>query len=224
MSKKIQTKNKQHKKNNKSTKHFGTTIPNQLYAITFPREQKVVMRYHELRSFTTSAAVANDYMFNLNSIYDPNYSAAGHQPLGYDQWAAFYGRYRVDGCKVTVTTSYTSGDSAMITLLGNNSVTSVTNPDTAAESPITATKSYSKGGPPTIIIKNFNLADLNGVTRKVYETDDRYQAQFAADPTEKIMLHVVTSDIALASSIIIHQTVLLEYSVTMFDPVQQVIS
>lgn len=37
----------------------------------------------------------------LNSIYDPDYAIiAGHQPLGYDQWASFYQNYRVYKAKV----------------------------------------------------------------------------------------------------------------------------
>jgi len=37
-----------------------------------------------------------------NSIYDPNMSAIGHQPMGHDQYASFYDRYCVVGAKLSV--------------------------------------------------------------------------------------------------------------------------
>lgn len=33
--------------------------------------------------------------FRLNSVYDPDLSGTGNQPVGFDQWAAFYNKYRV---------------------------------------------------------------------------------------------------------------------------------
>lgn len=35
------------------------------------------------------------WVFRMNSLYDTEYFAGGHQPLTYDQWGLFYGMYRV---------------------------------------------------------------------------------------------------------------------------------
>lgn len=35
------------------------------------------------------------YTYALNNLYDPDFSGAGVQPIGFDQWAAFYTRFRV---------------------------------------------------------------------------------------------------------------------------------
>jgi hypothetical protein len=40
----------------------------------------------------------SSYIWRLNSLFDPDYSGTGHQPLGFDQWAAFYGSYTVTKC------------------------------------------------------------------------------------------------------------------------------
>lgn len=37
-----------------------------------------------------------------NSIYDPDLTGTGNQPMGHDQWAAFYSRYKVNACKINV--------------------------------------------------------------------------------------------------------------------------
>lgn len=57
-----------------------------------------------LSTVATSSALAT-HVFRLNSVYDPDYTAAGitHQPLGRDKFAAFgYKYYRVLSCDVTL--------------------------------------------------------------------------------------------------------------------------
>jgi len=41
--------------------------------------------------------------FRANSCYDPDYTATGHQPMYFDNFALFYNRYRVLASKITVT-------------------------------------------------------------------------------------------------------------------------
>lgn len=209
------------KKTNRSgRRNFGSTTPNQIYATSFPREMKVKLPYLEIQNFTASAGVANDRVYNLNSIFDPYQTGTGHQPQGYDQWANFYNRYRVDSAHVMV--SFPNADSVygtVITILGNNSGTAINDPSVAAESPISLTKAHSGSGPTTVLSRNFNLADLNGVTREVYRTDDRYQAQFGSNPTEGLYLHIVTTDLNLAPTTVSY-IVQIKFDVTLFDPVQ----
>jgi len=48
----------------------------------------------------------------INSLYDPNSTGTGHQPLGFDQWAVHYNQYIVKGAKVTTTfTNLAAGNS-----------------------------------------------------------------------------------------------------------------
>ncbi len=201
-------------------KNMKTVIPNQLFAASFPREMKVKMRYFELQSFTGTAGIANDRVYNLNSIFDPYRTGVGHQPQGYDQWSAFYGRYRVDACKAIVTfTGSTSGSGIIISIIGNNDSTVFNDPSVAAETPISITKHYASGGPSVVLTKMFNLAVLTGVTPTVYKSDDRYQALFSSNPSEILALHVCTTDLNTAA-VPMSYTVDLIYEVTMFDPVQ----
>jgi len=43
------------------------------------------------------------WQFRANSCFDPDYTGIGHQPMYFDNLAAVYQRYRVIGCKITVT-------------------------------------------------------------------------------------------------------------------------
>lgn len=223
MSRQNNNNNRKGRRINRRQPNMSSAIPNQIYAATLPREQKVKLNYFELRSFTLTASIANDYLWNLNSIFDPNRTSTGHQPQGYDLWAAFYNRYRVDKTKVTFTVAYTGSASMILTLLANNDGTAINDPSVLAESPLSTTRLHSTNGNPSTITRTFDLAVLNGVSRAVYNTDDRYQAQIGSSPTEVLVAHTAVCDPGL-TAVACNYTVLIEYYVTLFDPIQQPLS
>jgi hypothetical protein len=208
-------------KNNKSkSKTLRTTIPNQLFAASFPREMKVKLSYFELQSFTGSTGAGNDRVYNLNSIFDPYQTGVGHQPQGHDQWATFYNRYRVDRAHVIMTfTGSTSGSGVIVGILGNNDASVIIDPSVFAESPLSMVKHYSLGGPSVVLTKQYDLAQITGVMPSVYKSDDRYQALFSSNPSEQIVLHTYTCDLNTAA-VPLSYTIHITYDVTMFDPVQ----
>jgi hypothetical protein len=62
--------------------------------VILPDRIQVTMRYRESLTMSSTAGLGT-YRFSMNSIFDPNVTGGGHQPLGYDQWAAFYQQYEV---------------------------------------------------------------------------------------------------------------------------------
>lgn len=70
-----------------------------------PRRVFVKLPYFE--SFTLLGSVAGyvDHTYSLTDIWDPNTTGTGHQPRGRDTWAALYNKYRIHGCKMTLTCS-----------------------------------------------------------------------------------------------------------------------
>lgn len=65
------------------------------------KTHRVNLCYREQVALSSSLGITGNYQFQLNSIYDPNYTGGGHQPLGHDQWAQFYKTYKVLGAKIT---------------------------------------------------------------------------------------------------------------------------
>ena len=84
------------------------------------------LRYAERINIPAAAAVglANAYLFNLNSIYDPDRTGVGHQPMGRDQLALLYHRYRVFAVSWRIEFSPTDGPSvsSLFVLPSNNAV------------------------------------------------------------------------------------------------------
>lgn len=68
----------------------------------FPPNIITQLRYCDIFNKTPSLAISHQ-VFNLNSIYDPDESGVGHQPMYRDQFAALYNYYTVIGAKITAT-------------------------------------------------------------------------------------------------------------------------
>lgn len=83
---------------------FRRRIPrNPVMRTAFPASRIVKMRYIE--NFTIDPAGSTafaSYVFKANSIFDPNHTGGGHQPMGRDQWATFYNHYTVVGAKISI--------------------------------------------------------------------------------------------------------------------------
>lgn len=69
----------------------------------FPSKKLVKLRYTD-QTITVDAPIGGhgSHVFRANSVFDPDYTSLGHQPMGFDQWANIYTRYTVVGAKMTV--------------------------------------------------------------------------------------------------------------------------
>lgn len=68
----------------------------------FAKQKLCKLRYIE--EITINPAMANFavHEFRANSVYDPNATGVGHQPMGFDQWSGIYQRYCVLGSRIIV--------------------------------------------------------------------------------------------------------------------------
>ena len=68
----------------------------------FPSKNFVKLKYATWKDYTLATDM-DTYTFRGNSLVDPDYTGTGHQPRGFDQWAAFYNDYKVLGSKIKIT-------------------------------------------------------------------------------------------------------------------------
>jgi len=61
----------------------------------------VKLRYVESLALDAGIGTHAYHTWRVNSIYDPNFSGPGHQPMGHDFYTQAYERYTVLGAKVT---------------------------------------------------------------------------------------------------------------------------
>lgn len=71
----------------------------------FPKKMVMRHKYTEYVNVTSTTGTVGFYQYCANGMYDPNLTAAGHQPLYFDQMTAIYDHYCVTGAKIKVTFS-----------------------------------------------------------------------------------------------------------------------
>lgn len=212
---------KQYRKPTSKYVRGGAGTIQAIKTLTVPDRLKVKLPYHTVVNYTGALGV-QDYVFNLNSIWDPDRTGVGHQPLGRDQWAAFYNRYRVYGVQIRWSFTNKSDVPANIALVGNNDPVMVLGNDAMFEqSHMNKKQVGAKGGIDTkVITKYFTPARITGRPLVSYVADDRYQATMNANPQETIVAHFYCANAdggtnPLAGNATIHIT----YYVELFDRV-----
>lgn len=84
----------------------------------FPNQKVVKMRYVEAVTVDPAIGTLGLWQFRANSIYDPDQTGLGHQPLGHDEWAQFYNHAVVLGSKINAKFSYAAGNSTTNQMIG----------------------------------------------------------------------------------------------------------
>lgn len=68
----------------------------------FAPSMLVRLKYVETFSLDPSGTISLSQVFRANSLFDPNFTGAGHQPSNFDRLSAIYDRYTVLGAKIQV--------------------------------------------------------------------------------------------------------------------------
>lgn len=215
LSKKQNKKQKNSQLRVERLKESGYTSWNRQYPIA-PRT-RTWLRYAEAITGLGGAPTQFDYQFRLNSLFDPNFTGAGHQPRGFDQLAALYGRYRVYRARVRVIMQLEQSGIANVvgTIFASNSSNGSAAFNDSCEQPFSSTSGLSEYQMADLKL-NVDLAKVNGKTWEAYASDDTTQADVASNPTEIINLHVTAASPS-ASAITVSISVIIDYDVEFSD-------
>lgn len=212
--------------NKTSRFQVGTRLTSNVINSPIPLMKSVKLRYAETFTLTTGTAgvLGTAQYFKLNSAYDPNGTGGGHQPYYFDTYSAQYASYRVNATKIELIWSTIGGSAdvcaaymvsspyAFLTI-GGETIDRVTEMDTVGTHPVSASGN-NRCVKDTFIV---NHARILGVSKKKYQSDDKYSALCSADPTVTTQLQLAAGSYAgVASENVSVQVVLTQY-LTFFD-------
>lgn len=158
-----------------------------------PKTRRAILRYtdHVTSMQSTLGALAS-YVFRANGCYDPNYTGAGHQPMGWDQWTNLYNHYVVLGAKMTIKVLPDS-DNVSPCVIGTYVTDGTTVPYSTPGSFIEAKRGPYRLFKATDRVvslvqkysskKQFNITDVK-------DNMDRIGAPVTADPTEEALFNI----------------------------------
>lgn len=95
----------------------------------FPGSMISSHRYSDTIVVDPIAGIGAYHCFRTTSVFDPDFTGVGHQPLGHDRMAAIYNRYTVLSARITCTFVGPGGSPAIcgVKLSDNSTPTSVVN-------------------------------------------------------------------------------------------------
>lgn len=187
-------------KNKKMVKRRSSYVKVPLPVTGFPDSQIVKMRYVEQVFINPTAAVFAAHQMRANSINDPNFTGAGHQPLGHDEWALMYRKYSVIQCDLKATlyppiTANVGTENYICALELDDTTSFPANPTTHMEAGRSKVKmligSYAGKTVPVVLKKKF-IADRHFGPKKAYDEDSN-RASFLANPAQQFTYHVLAA-------------------------------
>lgn len=134
------------------------------------------------------------HVWSLNSAYDPGFSSGSTQPGGYDEWSAFFSRYRVLEADVELKAAHPVGVSSFLWGVRPS-------PTSGSEANLPAVlvdprSEFGISGPshPWMFRKRYDIRELFGLTKEQFGEDD-YSAVVSAGPVSQMYFQVAGSTI-----------------------------
>lgn len=185
-----------------------------------PPNYPMRMKYAEQLVLTTGVAgVPTLYQFNLNSIFDPNRTGAGHQPYFRDQMAQFYDYYKVRSCLVKIVIQTLENQNMIVSIRPDDNVTLVSNLTLEMERPGCAVILHSQIAKPMVFKKRYYIHNILKMSKKEYLEDETLKTAFTANPTLPAVLNILAAN-SDTTSLIGYQyalTIVLEYDLMCQD-------
>lgn len=177
------------------------------------------LKYATNTTMITGAGVSA-HLFRPASIYDPDFTGVGHQPLGHDQLATLYNQYRVYGMKYKITFhNPNTGNFINVAVVKKKDNSTTTLFSTVEEKPYSQSGIIGPrdgGANRRTFSGYFNNSKQLGVTKQTYNTDDQFTAAMGFNPTASPTLQLYCQEINAVTSLNVYVDVQLEYYCVLF--------
>lgn len=197
-------------------------------AKTFGRSQVVRHRYSTAIELDPATSTAADYYFRANSLFDPDHTSTGHQPMWHDQMALFYKKYVVIGSRISVrvygaNTAHTGVPLLVIKKDHDNTPASADINTIVESNHRDSCYRYVKSdGTWTFARLGFSLKKDFGIKDPI-EVPETHGTS-AAGPTKEMLYHVAYADAAWNDTTTVYAHVVIDYLALWFEPIDVIAS
>lgn len=214
---------RRHRRRSHMNKNHKLTIIKGLQKQVIPERFVTKVTYNAYLTVGNGTSdYASYYVFRGNSIYDPDFTGVGGQPLYHDQLALLYQQYKVYGSKIKVSWINNGTSHARLAVTPANTSTAFTDIEQATEQQRATNRHLTvKGGARDMVVisKYASTSNILGFEGKSF--DDSAEADFGANPTEEWYWHL-TAESGIPSSTYYLSTyaeVQLTYYIECFEPI-----
>lgn len=158
-------------------------------SVEVPDVDCIKMVYSDFRS-VTSVVNQGEYVYRLNSVFDPDFTGVGGQPDGFDQWKTLYNQYRVVASDIEVQAVGFTG-MGFYAIAATNASTSITSAEEAAglRHAKGAVFTLGQGFVPKLKMR-VHVGDIIGCSDEAILADNDYAGPITGSPNRPIFLHV----------------------------------
>lgn len=152
----------------------------------FPRKMVAKIRYADNVPLGNTAGVSNVYQFRATSIFDPDFTGAGHQPYGHDTYQNIYNHYMVIKSTFTCTPTTPFNGRLIVQTTDDQTISADSNGNTGAECKDSTVVTQSNATMPA-------TARVYYDRDKWFSTRDQTQsssADFGANPAENVFFNI----------------------------------
>lgn len=178
----------------------------------------VKMRYCDQKVLVSTSGTVATQVYRCNSIFDPDYTGVGHQPIGHDEWNQMYNNYKVTKAKLTIQATNTGSAPVVLSINRGDSTTGSTGAMSAiCEQPYTKWMQLggSSGG---LSEKKLQMGFVASKQWPNLKEDDTLRPPFGADPGEGAYFVVQLQATDASSSASIPVFVTIDYTVELTSP------
>lgn len=198
----------------------------------FPDRLKTKLIYCDVIQLSSTLGSVADYVFRLNSLYDPDYTSTGHHPQWWAQLTAVYDHYRVLGSKITCRFVPNSVCDTPANVRGPF-IVGVTGSDSSALSASSYPTLLEDGSSNNAIIVDRQGSANVATVSQTYSPkrdlgqnpyDDTLSAATTTNPSKQFFAHVWAKDMSTANATSISVQVQIEFQCEFFGRIEGVLS
>lgn len=177
-----------------------------------PGEIRVKLRYTDHTTHTHTSGTSQLWYFRGNSVFDPDYTYTGHQPMGFDQFKAFFEYYRVISSKIEVKSSSLTADiPQVISVRPVREIIAPASWEDSVEASRSVYEQIATNGIPGTNLHNH--ASTKSLFEGQSQLDQDFGASVGANPTKVWYWEVQSQPANTGSTCIAALTCILEYDV-----------
>jgi hypothetical protein len=188
------------------------------------KTHRTTLRYIDQKTFPAGTAGVPEYRsYRCNGPNDPEVAAGGTQPFGYDQFATFFQRYTVLGCRIRATFLNGADTLADMGIFGIYLSATTPPPTTTAGmlgQPLTKYVGFAPVGSGKAVVDvhhSFDPKQFFGMKDPV--GTDAYGADIGSNPVSQAYFNVFCAGvITTTNNPLSYVTVCLEYDVLFHEP------
>lgn len=182
--------------------------------------------YDYIHSLTPVLGVPDTDFYAANSLYDPDTTGVGHQPIGFDQIMLMYEQFTVTHCRIRVTFQNGNDQSARVALFLSPDAVGITDPIKIVENGTIVTAVLQGNNGSTQAAQSQKTLEYAVDVKKYFGrrnnreilNDPELHGTVGANPTEQVYVGVCAWNPHAASNNTIYYDLVIEYDAIFTEP------